>query len=71
MWFMLTLLVLSIVLSAALAPKQQKPTPSTLADFDIPTASEGRAIPIIFGTVKFESPNNVWYGDLRSDAIRK
>ena len=49
-----------------LAPKQQanKQQPSSLGDFQFPTAEEGRSIPVIMGTVKLQSPNVTWYGDL-------
>jgi hypothetical protein len=65
------LFALSIVIGIALAPKPKNAKPATLADFDFPTAEDGRLKPIIFGTVKMESPNNVWYGDLRTEKIRE
>lgn len=45
--------------------------PSSLGDFQAPTAEEGRAIPVIFGTVKLAAPNVVWFGDLKINAIKK
>lgn len=67
----LAVMVVSSLVSAALAPKQKPPKPSSLTDFDAPTAEEGRAIPVIFGTVWMTGPNVVWYGDLRTTPIRK
>jgi hypothetical protein len=61
----------SIVIGALLTPKLEKPKAATLEDFDFPTASDGRAKPIIFGTVKLTSPNNVWYGDLSTEKIKE
>lgn len=50
------------VVSALLRPKlDQKPE----GDYDIPTATEGRSIPIVWGTDLQESPNVVWWGDRR------
>ena len=54
------------LLSGALRPRPRPsgPEPGGLGDFDVPTAEEGRAIPVVFGTVDLRSPNVVWYGDL-------
>lgn len=57
--------------TAALAPKIEPPKPSTLDDFDVPTAEEGRPIPWVFGTVWLRGPNVLWYGDMRAVAIRE
>lgn len=44
--------------------------PASQSDIDIPTATEGRPIPTLFGTRLIEDPNVVWWGDLRADAIK-
>ena len=69
--FQLLLLVVSYFVSAALAPKPPQPKPAALEDFDIPVAEQGRAIPVVFGTVTLTGPNVMWYGDLRTTAIKK
>jgi hypothetical protein len=66
----LIVLAISITVSIALAPKPPQPKPASLADFDVPTAEEGRPIPVVFGTVTVTGPNVIWYGDLRTQAIR-
>jgi hypothetical protein len=66
----IAIVVVSAVISAALAPKPQPPKPARLEDFDAPTAEEGRPIPVIFGTVWVTGPNIVWYGDLRTTPIQ-
>ncbi len=58
-------------MSVALAPKPPQPKPASLSDFDVPTAEEGRPIPVVFGTVTITGPNVIWYGNLRTEAIRK
>lgn len=63
------LIVASLVISNALAPKVQPQPPAALEDFSAPTAEEGRAVPVIFGTVWITGPNVIWYGDLRSTPI--
>lgn len=61
------------VVGELLRPKQKpmNAKPSSLDDFSIPTAEEGRIIPVIAGKVKIDGPNVTWYGDLRVDPITK
>jgi hypothetical protein len=70
-WVQIGLLVVSAIISYALAPRPQVPKPAALADFQVPTAEEGRPIPVVFGTVWLTGPNVLWYGDLYSDPIKK
>lgn len=72
-WLTLFLFVGFTVLSDLLRPKPKfgAPAPSALGDFTVPTAQEGRPIPVIFGTVKLAGPNVVWYGDLLVRPITK
>lgn len=67
----LALLVVAFVLSQLLAPKPEieNQKPAGLGAFDFPTATEGRPIPIVFGTVQIAGPNVVWYGDFEQEAI--
>jgi len=52
-------------------PKVEKPQAASLDDFSLPTAEEGRPIPVVFGTVLITGPNVVWAGDLKADPIKK
>lgn len=75
-WMFIARLVLGLVLSAisyALQPRQQQETPQAagLDDFSLPTAEEGRPIPVVFGTVLLAGPNVVWAGDLKVKELRK
>src|SRR6056297_1913564 len=45
-------------------PRIENARPAGLGEFSFPTATEGRAVPIIWGTVRIKAPNVVWYGDL-------
>ena len=69
--FQLALLVVSDFVSAALAPKPPQPKPAALEDFDIPLAEQGRAIPVVFGECLISSASVMWYGDLRTTAIKE
>ena len=70
MWVQLILLVVSYIVSAALAPKPPKPKPAALEDFDIPVAEQGRPVPVVFGTMLILGPNVLWYGDLSTTPIK-
>lgn len=61
------------VVSELLRPKMkpQNAKPSSLDDFDFPTAEEGRSIPVIAGKVKVNGPNVTWYGNLSVSPIKK
>lgn len=50
-------------------PKLENAKPKGLGDFNFPTATEGRVVPLLWGTVQITGPNVVWYGDLRQTAI--
>ena len=52
-------------------PKPTSQPPVELSNINVPTAEEGRAIPVVFGTRVIEGPNVVWYGDLRTIPVRK
>lgn len=71
--FWITLLVYAalFVLSDLLKPKPnlEDAKPSGLGDFQFPTATEGRPVPLLWGTVQVKGPNVTWYGDLRQEAI--
>ena len=75
-WNFIAQLVLGLVLSAisyALNPRPRNEAPKAagLDAFSLPTAEEGRPIPVIFGTVLITGPNVVWAGDLKVDPIKK
>src|SRR6266496_1391722 len=70
-WLLALLYIATTALSALLAKRPQGPKPSSLGDFNAPTATEDRPIPIPFGTVLLSGPNVVWYGSLSSTKVKK
>ena len=62
----LILFAAALILSQILRPDPnvENARPKGLGDFQFPTATEGRYVPIIWGRVKIAAPNVVWYGDL-------
>ncbi|GAB4531988.1 MAG: hypothetical protein Tsb0020_48200 [Haliangiales bacterium] len=66
----LAMQAVTMVISALTAPAPRNARPSGLSDFDIPTAEEGRPVPVIFGSPLVTGPNVVWAGDLRTQPIK-
>jgi hypothetical protein len=71
MWFYVVVLIIALVVAVATAPKTPEPKNPTLEDIEVPTAEQGRPIPVVFGTAILKSPNVVWYGDLRYKAVKE
>lgn len=73
MGFFATLLAYAalFVLAELLRPKPdlENAKPAGLGDFQFPTATEGRVVPLIWGTVRQKGPNVVWYGDFEQIPI--
>jgi len=67
----IAILIISAFISAAMIPKPEVPKPAELADFDAPTAEEGRPVPVVFGTVRITGANVLWFGQLYNEAIQK
>lgn len=44
---------------------------SGLSDINVPTAQDGKPVPVLFGRRQIKSPNVIWYGDLKTDPIRR
>lgn len=68
MWWYLVVFVAAFVLAYATMPKPQAPTVGTV---DAPTAEEGRAIMVLFGTRWIKQTSIVWWGDVSSSAVKK
>ncbi len=66
-------LIVSVIMAIIFAPKPQNSgnVASGLEDFNFPTADETRPIQVIYGTVKAEGPNVLWYGDYTAEKITK
>lgn len=67
----IVIVIVAAIVAIAMAPKPPMPKPAALEDFDVPTAEEGRPIAKVFGEVLIKDPNNLWYGDLSSEPIKK
>ena len=47
-------------------PQTAKPPSISAKKFEVPTAEEGREIPVLFGTRMIAGPNVTWWGDVES-----
>jgi hypothetical protein len=70
-WLILALFVGSTVVSALLQPRPKDVKPSSLGDFQVPTADASRVVQVTFGTVKCAGPNVIYYGNLKVQPIKK
>ena len=70
MWFLAAIFVASFAIGLALTPKVQGAKPAGFSDISAPVAEDGLEIPVLFGTRDFNGPNVVWYGDLKTVAIK-
>lgn len=71
MWAALIYLVVTTILTIALAPRPPTPAAAQIGDFTLPTVQQGRPVPIIFGTCNITGANCVWYGDLVVNPVRQ
>lgn len=71
MWWYIVVFIVALVVSYSMMPKPETRPPAGLDEIQAPTAEVGREIPVLFGRRKLEGPNVVWYGHLRTVAIKK
>lgn len=69
-WF-IAVFVVSLVVAYATMPKPQNAPAPGINELQVPTAEEGREIPVLFGTRDLTAPNVVWWGDLKLVPIKK
>lgn len=69
-WIAAIFFVVGLVLAFTMTPKPESRPPAGLDEIQAPTAEVGREIPVLFGRRKLEGPNVVWYGHLRTVAIK-
>jgi len=69
--FLFTLLLFGafLLLSELKKPQLENARPSGLGDFNVPTTTQGRFIPVFWGRCRFDGPNTDWYGDFKRRAI--
>lgn len=67
MWWRLFWWIITTALTDLLQKRPPNATPAGLGDFAIPTATEGRVVPIgLGGNLRINAPNCIWYGDYQA-----
>lgn len=67
----LIILLATILIMELTRPKPEDARPPGLGDFEIPTASQDRKVPVIWGKPWLNSPNLVWWGALYIHPIKR
>lgn len=70
MWWYVVYFIVALVIAFAMMPKPESQN-AKVGTIDGPTAAEGREIPVLFGTKVVKQANIVWYGDIKTVAIKK
>lgn len=65
------LLVVSVLITMATAPKPVTPKPAAFEDFDFPQVDESTPQAVVFGDVWIEDWMVLWYGDYSIQPIKK
>ncbi len=68
--FAIGLLIASYAIQALTTPKTDPQKPAALEDFDFPQFEEGTPQSVVFGDVWTEDMFVLWYGNLRTSAIK-
>jgi len=69
-FFLVLAAVVGALVASMFASKPAKPKAAALDEFDLPTAEDGRPIPVAFGSCWSNDANVLWYGDLRTTPIK-
>lgn len=70
MW-QIVALIANLAISYLFKPKPVAPKIPGHDLNSIPLASSDKPIPVVFGTVRLNEPNVVWYGDLSKKILKK
>lgn len=68
--FAIGMLLASYAITALMMPTQAPQKPATLDEFDFPQVDEGTPQSVIFGDVWIMDWIVLWYGNLRTSAIK-
>jgi hypothetical protein len=72
MWWRLFWWIITTALTDILTKRPPDATPAGIGDFAVPTATEGRVVPIALGNkMKINAPNCIWYGDYVAVPIKQ
>lgn len=70
-WYIVTMFAISYALQRMNRQKMKTNTIQPDENIQAPRAEEGAPFAVLFGTRRVSGPNVVWYGDIKTTAIRK
>lgn len=63
-WFVQLLIGVALnIVAYLLAPKPKVSQPTEVQDLEDPTAEAGRPVPKVFGSMRVQAGNLLWYGE--------
>lgn len=72
------MIIIMVAVSYGVSMLTKKPNPKfpgndldPAEDIDVPTAKEGKSVPVLFGTRRMKGANVVWYGHIKTTEIKK
>lgn len=69
--YYIVVIIVSVLVQMALAPKPTLPEPATFNDFEFPQYEEGTPQAVVFGDVRIKGWMVLTYGNFRAEEIRK
>ena len=69
-WVYIIILVISLFFAITASKRNSNAQPSTLSDFNVPTAEDGRPVSMVGGDVWIDDQNFLDYGNLRTQPIK-
>lgn len=70
-WWYLIIFVVLLIIAVSMVPKPQTVRPAGLGDIILPTAEEGREIPVLQGTRDCYGPNVTGMWGLRTMPVKR
>lgn len=67
--YALVMMVISYAIQMILMPRPEN-NDAVVGDMDIPTAEDGKTIPVVFGTILLKDSNIIDYFDAQAEAIK-
>lgn len=67
--YALVMMVVSYAIQMILMPRPER-NDAVVGNMDVPTAEDGKTMPVVFGTILIKDANIIDYFDARTEAIK-
>lgn len=73
MWILIAAIIILAAIAYAVTPKAnvENARAAKFGDFQFPRSKYGDPVPVVWGTVRLNSPLTIWWGDYTASPIRK